>query len=241
MDGMASADRLVYRPVLGRVLTVCFALFVLWWAVAGITSPHHAGLSWTALAWVLVIGAVLYALFWRPAVVVEPDGVQLINVVRDVRVPWVALEGVRTQYALTLVTARRSYPSWAAGAPGRRNSFARTGSGRGGGVRTMSTPRDAAGATGGAGGAGTTAHHLPGEGWLPGGDQPDRSSRDLRTDSGAAAFMVEQAWLGWRDRSRPAAGPEDAVPAVIVRWNLPVAIGVPALLAFALLAGALNL
>ena len=62
--------------------------------------------------------------------------------------------------------------------------------------------------------------HSPDPQALPG--QPStRSSRDLRADSGAAAFLVEQRWATWRDALGPGAqaGPPEP-EAVVVRWNV---------------------
>jgi hypothetical protein len=215
----ATPGRLVYRPVLGRMLAVCYAGFVAWWLIAGLAGGGTAGPSWTASVWLLALGTVVHAVLWRPAVVVDPDGVLLVNVLREVRVPWAALEAVETRYALTLIAAGHRYASWAAGAPGRGGLLAR-----------------------------------------PGGATPQRSSRDLRSDSGAAAFLVEQAWAGWRDRPQaqaqaqaqarsagdefladepsPAGGlpPDDGLPEVRVRWNRPLVAGLLTLSALTLLA-----
>jgi hypothetical protein len=209
----ATSGRLVYRPALGRMLAVCYAGFVAWWLIAGLAGGGTAGASWTASVWLLALGTVVYAVLWRPAVVVDPEGVLLVNVLREVRVPWAALEAVETRYALTLIAAGHRYASWAAGAPGRGGLLAR-----------------------------------------PGGATPQRSSRDLRSDSGAAAFLVEQAWAGWRDRPQararsagdefladepsPAGGlpPDDGIPEVGVSWNLPLVAGLLTLSVLALLA-----
>lgn len=191
MGTMASTSaRLVYRSVLMRVLAVCYALFSGWWLVTLIGS-HPRDAAATA-AWLLAIGYVLYAVLWRPAVVIEPEGVTLVNVVRDVRVPWAALEAVETRYALTLHAAGNRYASWAAAAPGRGST----------------------------------------------GVGVDRSSRDLRSDSGAAAFMVEQGWAGWRERPGALRDAEPPVPVVDVRWSIPVVTVAAALLATAVLATA---
>jgi hypothetical protein len=223
----AIPGRLVYRPVLGRMLAVCYAGFVAWWLIAGLAGGGNAGPSWTASVWLLALGTVVYAVLWRPAVVVDSDGVLLVNVMREVRVPWAALEAVETRYTLTLIAAGHRYASWAAGAPGR------------GGLLTP-----------------------------PGGVIPQRSSRDLRSDSGAAAFLVEQAWAGWRDRPQaqaqaqarararvrsagdeflvdepsPAGGlpPDDGIPEVGVRWNLSLVAGLLTLSALALLAAVVS-
>lgn len=230
MGAMVAAGSQVYRPVLGRVLTACYAAFAGWWVIAALTSGGRAVVSGTALAWLLLAGATMYALLWRPAVIVDPDGVLLLNIVRQVWVPWAVLEAVETRYALTLVAAGRRYASWAAGAPGRGRALVGRGSGpaAGGQAAADASPGEREG------GEAASSRHLPRRGWLPGAVNLDRSSRDLRTDSGAAAFLVEQAWLGWRERPPARPGDDAPVPAVGVRWNLPVVAGLPLLLAIAL-------
>lgn len=222
------AGKVVYRPTLGRVLTVSYAVFVVWWLLAGLESDSGSGVSWTVSAWLVAVGAVVYALFWRPAVVVGPRDVRLLNVLRDVTVPWEVLEGVRTQYALTLVTAEGAYTSWAAGAPGKASALARLEHGR-------------AGARSWASGRAVDAWRLPRKGWLPGGLEPDRSSQDLRSDSGAAAFLVEQAWGQWRDRPRAAADRGLSDSKVAVHWNVPLLATASALLALAVVFAVLGL
>lgn len=221
-ESVAVAGKAVYRPVLGRVLVVSYAVFAAWWLLAGLESDSGPGVSWTVPSWLVVAGAVVYALLWRPAVVVGLDGVRLLNVLRDVTVPWEALEGIRTRYALTLITAEGTYTSWAAGAPGRANALARAGGRRAGpGSGEIADTVEAG--------------HLPRRGWLPGGVDTERSSRDLRSDSGAAAFLVEQAWVRWRDRPRLADDRRPPAPPVEVRWNVPLLAAAPVLLALAVL------
>jgi hypothetical protein len=232
MGAMASVPgRLVYRPATGRLIVVVYLVFALWWGSAAVTGP---GLSWTAAAWLASGSVVLYALFWRPAVIVEPDGVRLVNIVREVRVPWAALQEIETRYALTLVAGQRSYASWAASAPGRRRTAGLlAGQGRGRGSQVSAEP---------------PAPRRPG--WTAEGQVPDRSSRDLHSDSGAAAFMIEQAWTGWRHGPQgtavPTAGQEPtgggAPPGrqVAVRWNYPLAAVLVAVPAAAVLAASLH-
>lgn len=226
---------MVYRPVTGRVLPLCYAGFVVWWLISGLAGGGRSGVSWESLAWMLAVGAAIYAVFWRPAVVVDPEGVRLLNVLRDVRVPWAALEAVETRYALTLVTAGHRCVSWAAGAPGRSGGPARSGHGR--------RWRAGEGDREGEGAPAARAAYLPRAGWVPGMTNPDRSSRSLRADSGAAAFMVEQAWAGWRERPQARVedgGPVPRVPPVGVAWNLPVIAGPLLLVVVALVAGVLR-
>lgn len=66
----------------------------------------------------LLIALLGWQFFWMPAVVVHSGGVTLENPFRTVLVPWAALVHVDTRYALTLVTAQKSYAAWAAPAPG---------------------------------------------------------------------------------------------------------------------------
>lgn len=60
----------------------------------------------------VVVGA--WALFWRPSIAITPADVELVNVLRTVRVTWPAIQDVETRWALTLVTASGRYTAWAA-------------------------------------------------------------------------------------------------------------------------------
>ncbi|HET9657185.1 MAG TPA: PH domain-containing protein [Kineosporiaceae bacterium] len=239
---MADPGQLVYRPVTGRVFVAGYVAFAAWWVISALTG---SGLSWTAGAWLLTGVVVLYALFWRPAVVVGSDAVRLVNIVREVRVPWACLEGIQTRFVLTLTADGRDYASWAASAPGRR----RTAGLLAGQSRGSTAAVAAESAT------------LPRRGWLQEGHAPDRSSRDLGSDSGAAAFMVEQAWIGWRHGAPASAAPVGSVGSVgsqsaaaagaghggdgaggaEVRWNAPLLVALIVLPLLAALATGLHL
>jgi hypothetical protein len=194
-SGVGQAARHVYRPAMVRIAAAVYAAFAGWWLVSALLTPSlRGGVPVLALG-LLAGGALVYAVFWRPAVIVDADGVELRNVLRDVRVPWAALQEVDTKYTLTLHAGGRRHQSWAASTRGW------TGIWRG--------P-----AQGVAPGRSPDPQALPG--------QPStRSSRDLRADSGAAAFLVEQRWAGWRDALGP--GGQQAPPeadGVVVRWNV---------------------
>ncbi|NUP75840.1 MAG: PH domain-containing protein [Sinomonas sp.] len=97
-------------------------LAILLWALAAfglvvtIAQSGPAGLRFISpLALMAYAG---WALFWRPAVVVSNSGVELVNPLRRVAVPWEALAFVDTKYALTLVTGSGRFTAWAAPAPG---------------------------------------------------------------------------------------------------------------------------
>lgn len=218
----ATAGRLVYRPLVTRVLAGCYGVFALWWALGLATAPA-GGSPVAALLWLVTVGIVVYGLLWRPAVVVDGDGVELVNVVRDVRVPWSELEAVETRYALTLRVGGRRHASWAASAPGGLSSMRHA-------LRGPGAVRDL-----------HEDHAPPDVRWLPGAPGQDRSSRDLRSDSGAAAFMVEQGWAGWRDRvPGPSQDQGQGRGQVAVRWNVPLLLAVLVVGAAAVVAGAVS-
>lgn len=203
---------LVYRPTFVRGLfAVCLA-GALWWVVAVAAGPSAGDLR-VGVPVVAAAAAVGYAAFWRAAVVVGADGVRLLNVVRDVHVPFAALDHVDTRFALTLVAGGRGYRSWAAAAPGRPALLRFTG-------------------------RGPLAEHLPDPRWTAGGSAAPAASRSLAADSGAAAFMVEQGWSRWRDTPRAGAQPPPAP--VTVRWNVPVLAAAVGGSLLAVLAGALG-
>jgi hypothetical protein len=181
--------RLVYRPVLSRVCAVAVVAFCAWWALALLLDRRWPELG-TALPGLVTAGALAYAVLWRPEVVVDDGGVLLRNVARDVRVPWAALRDVQTRYALTLLTDRSRYTSWAATAPGRPS--------------VLKSRRDA---------VSPSRDRLADSRWLPDRPHHQSASRDLEADSGAAAFMVEQGWSAWR-----VAGTADEAAAESVSW-----------------------
>jgi hypothetical protein len=220
--------RLVYQPGYSRLLFGIFVAFALWWVIDEALGDHPARAVVTGL-WLVAVTTALACLFWRPAVVVDDAGVELRNLVRDVRVPWPALEELDTRYTLTLHSGGRRYQSWAGAAPGRPSLGSWLLSGRGAG----------AGAGWGAGGSAVSGrydHALPDPRWTAGGgSSAPASSRDLRADSGATAFMIEQRWHAWRERMGATAGVDPGQP-VVVRWRpgLPAVSGAAAVLALLL-------
>jgi hypothetical protein len=64
-------------------------------------------------AWVLLGLGAAWALFARPAVVLDVAGVTLRNVVRDIHIPWAALTDVQCRWNLRVVVQDRGYTAWA--------------------------------------------------------------------------------------------------------------------------------
>lgn len=109
----------VYRPGAVRLLAVG------WWVMATVLTVD---LLWRGEASSALVGVPLlvfscagvHALFWYPAVAVDEDGVELVNVLRRVWLPWASLTDLDTRWALTIEAAERRWTSWAAPASGRR-------------------------------------------------------------------------------------------------------------------------
>ncbi|WP_235779032.1 PH domain-containing protein [Sinomonas notoginsengisoli] len=88
-------------------------------ALGAVVTVLQAGVPGLRFAAPLVLMAWAgWALFWRPAVVVSDSGVELVNPVRRIGVPWEALAYVDTKYALTLGTGHGRFTAWAAPGPG---------------------------------------------------------------------------------------------------------------------------
>jgi hypothetical protein len=197
----------VYRPLTGRVLVGICAVIAAWWVLDLVRRAQFASAAVVGL-WVVAGVAGLAVLFWRPSVEVDADGVRLLNLVRDVHVPWGLLEGVQTRFALALLADGRRYTSWAAAAPPRPS-----------GVNHPFGTRSASPGSPGADRSGPD-RSMPDPRWTPGASAAPAASRDLRADSGAAAFMIEQAWAAWREGA--GSGWRATVPSpspVVVRWR----------------------
>lgn len=108
-----------FRPGAVRVLAV------VWWAFAGylvldLVLRGQPGQLVLGLPLLLLSAVAVHALFWYPAVRVDADGVELVNVLRTVRIPWASVEDTDTRWALSLLAAGRRWTAWAAPSSGRR-------------------------------------------------------------------------------------------------------------------------
>ena len=116
-SGRAMADRFEFRPRTGLAACGVWVLLAAIWLLLDM----RTGLAAAArdLPVIGAISTIVYALFWRPKVVVGRDEVLLRNVFRDVSVPYPDLRRVHTQYVLALEThSGRRFQAWAAPAGG---------------------------------------------------------------------------------------------------------------------------
>ena len=158
----AGPDVFEFRPRVG------IAACVVWAVVAGLWLLAQARTGLVAVAATLplicLVSIVVYALFGRPRVIVTGSAVVLRNVLREVQIPFEALAGIDTQYALTLTTVDgRRFQAWAAPAAGRMGADRVTEEERK--ALTWSGPVD----------------EIP-------------SSAGLRSDAGAAAVVIRRRW-----------------------------------------------
>ena len=72
------------------------------------------------IPWLVFVAAMSWAMYWRPCVEVSAGEVKVVNVTRTYDIPWPAIEGIDTRWALTLETTYGRVRSWAAPAPGRQ-------------------------------------------------------------------------------------------------------------------------
>ena len=108
----------VFRSMFGRVLTVAIGAICAITAVVIAVSGNLADFL-GFVPWLALLAGACWATFWRPRVEVSDGGVRLVNVMRTIDVPWPAITGIETRWALTLLTAYGKFTAWAAPAPGR--------------------------------------------------------------------------------------------------------------------------
>ena len=160
----------------------------------------------TVWPWLVLVGGVAWAVYWRPAVEVSDGGVRLVNVLRTIDVPWPALQAVETKWALTLETVWGRYRAWAAPAPGR-SAMRRE-------LRQQGSPARA------------IERRVPG---MPTATM-GRPSDLPHADSGAAAALVNERWRRMRDAGHldGAIVEQDRVPG---RWHWELLAGLAVLVA----------
>jgi hypothetical protein len=111
-----------FRPAFGRVLTIVIALIGAGALAGYLIAGDLLGLLRSGW-WLLLMAAVVWALFWIPAVEVLEHAVIIRNPLSTWTVPWPAIQRIDTKWALTLFTERARIEAWAAPASGRYTVF----------------------------------------------------------------------------------------------------------------------
>ena len=185
----------VFKARSNKVLAILLWVLAAFGLVVTLIQSGLGGVRFVAPLVLLAFAG--WALFWRPAVVVSDAGVELVNPLRDVGVPWEALAFVDTRYALTLGTGAGRFSAWAAPAPGVLGT-------------RHAKPDSISGLP--------ATSYGPGQSVRPG---------DLRhTVSGQAAFLVRRRWAEQVERGAVEGGLVDETPVArgAEWWILAVAV-----------------
>ncbi len=166
MSARANGEPVIVWSRFNRGVAIVAWVFSAVIAVSLLFTPDARYLA--ALAVPVALSLLAWAIYWRPRIVVDDAAVELVNATRSVRIPWEAVTGVTTRFALTILTERGRYPATGAPAPGAYGTYAAN--------RELS--RD------------TRARAV--------GPDSYRQSGELEgTDSGEASAVVLQHWDAW--------------------------------------------
>ncbi|CAN5493376.1 hypothetical protein BH10ACT4_BH10ACT4_05310 [soil metagenome] len=138
---------------------------------------------------------------WRPLLTISDDGVEVMNPMRSIQIPWNALVNVDTKFALTLFTPGRKFEVWIAPSPGRSFGY------RSAALADREIRR-------------TSPHS----------SSTVRPGDLVTSESGAAASLVRSRWELLQTSGLVEAGIADEVP-VTVQWHWPAIIALLVLLA----------
>lgn len=102
----------VFRTAFSRFLTVSAAVVIV---IAAGYSLFDGGpvVLWQTVPFLAVAAGVIWVLFGNPRVEVSDGGVTVVNIVRQVHVPWPTLLEVDTHWALSVQTTHGKFSSWA--------------------------------------------------------------------------------------------------------------------------------
>jgi hypothetical protein len=107
----------VFRPWFGQALTVAIGV-VCAVSVVGVAWQYGVADGLRVAPFLAMVAGACWAVFWRPHVAVDDSGVELVNILRTIRLPWPSIRDVDTKWTLTLDTAYGRFSAWAAPAPG---------------------------------------------------------------------------------------------------------------------------
>jgi Bacterial PH domain len=116
MSSPGSTPQQVFRQVFRQRSSLLLAGVC---AVTGVLLLLSLARNWSSfprplnVAWVTFGLALTWAIFVRPAVVLDDRGVTLRNVLRDVHVPWARLTDVTSRWNVKVFAGDKGYGAWA--------------------------------------------------------------------------------------------------------------------------------
>lgn len=72
----------------------------------------------SVIPWLGLAILALWAFYWNPRVIIDDDGVRMVNVLITAQIPWRAITEVESRWALALHTTAGKFTAWAAPAAG---------------------------------------------------------------------------------------------------------------------------
>ena len=103
--------------VVSLVVWAGSAAAVGWLLLAGKTGAAAAAAPWLA-----VLSLLVYLTQWRPRLLVDADGFEMVNGLRRHRIPFAAVDDIEVRHTVTVTAAGKRYVSW--GAPTPPSAFA---------------------------------------------------------------------------------------------------------------------
>lgn len=119
MDQQTPDEGITFRSRFGIVLTLAV------WAIsaAAIVSSIVADAGITPVVLLATLSWFVWLAFWRPSVVCRADEVEFRNLLRDVTIPYGAIDSVDTRFSLSVRADEHTYSAWAAPAPSGRSAM----------------------------------------------------------------------------------------------------------------------
>lgn len=110
-----------FKEPTSRVVSVVVwagsAVAVGWLLLAGRT-----GAATAAAPWLAGLSLLVYLTQWRPRLIVDAEGFEVVNGLRRHRIPFAAVDDIEVRHTVTLTAGGKKYVSW--GAPTPPSAFA---------------------------------------------------------------------------------------------------------------------
>lgn len=108
-----------FRPMFGRIITIVIMALALVGLAGFVAVGDWLGFT-RNFGTIAFIAVMVWAVFWRPELVVAEEGVRVVNVFATHEIPWQTIESVDTRYSVSIHTARGKVSVWASPSPKRR-------------------------------------------------------------------------------------------------------------------------